>query len=107
MKYLLIFLISFNLYAVCGPNTVQEISDCKAEDKVGDLIGIMSVTGVGRFSQNGSTIKERYQNSDKKFKRHAENIMFYWKMRESMKKVNCALMDGTEEKKQCQALKGI
>ena len=106
MKYLILLLLSFNLQAACLTNTVENISKCTARDKVGSMIGEMSTTGGPSFSDDGLTLEERFDNSSPLFKAHVKKIMFFWKVRESFKKIDCSLIPQIQTKKMCYAFKG-
>lgn len=88
MKYLIAFLISFNLYAACGDGTIQEISDCSFEDKAVDVLLLNDpgaqyvLTGTGTFEQRFQSIK--YSDEDVK------SMYTRWKLYMLQSKLDCS-----------------
>lgn len=106
MKYVFLFLISFNVYAACDESTVDTINACTARDNIGEYVAEMSLVGKGNFSPNGATLAERFDNSDAEFKRLAREVMRKKRIKMGMKKINCSLHATDVAKRQCRVIKG-
>ena len=105
MKFLIAFLICFNVHAACDQTTIEGIENCTMDDAVGDLVS--EITPGAAWSMQGTgTFEERFKGN-KVVLRQIKNGLIRWKGKKLKNKIDCQKIVGAENKRMCKAWKAM